>query len=112
MFHPGRVLMVFENDSKQVFGHDKSAQVLVHMWDENLLVVGVETGLNSHVHENDVVLVDYSPVSPNLPMPRQMVVKVIRGEPAKKLWKHFEENQKKRKLETEDHQLTPNHNIR
>ena len=112
MFHPGRVLMVFENDSKQVFGYDKSAQALVHMWDENLLVVGVETGLNQHIRENDVVLVDYSPVSQNLPMPRQVIVKVLRGDTAKKLWKQFEENHKKRRLDVEESPSAPNQNVR
>ena len=87
MFHPGKVLKVFKNDEKSVLGFDQSVLATVSMWDDNLLTIGVEHGLDTKLKEGDIVLVDYSPQYPTLPVPRQVIVKIVRGETGKTLLK-------------------------
>lgn len=112
MFHPGKVLRVFRNDEKTVFGFDQSVLAMVTMWDDNLLTVGVEHGLSAKLKEGDVVLLDYSPQHPTLPVPRQVIVKVLRGETGKTVWKEYEERHKKRNIEAEEPMQIPGHTVR
>lgn len=101
MFHPGKVLAVLKSDEKSVIGVDQSVQVLVSMWDENLLTVEIEPSIASKVRENDIVLIDYSPKYTTIPVPRQVAVKILRGEIAKKIWSEYTQKNQKRKSETE-----------
>ena len=97
MFHIGKVLKIFGSDEKTAIGHDKSVQILLEMWDENLLIVGCEDGLGEKVKETDVVLVDYTPLNVNTPVPRQVIIKILRGELGKKTWDRFANYNQKRK---------------
>lgn len=101
MFHVGKVLKVFGSDEKTAIGHDKSVQVLLEMWDENLMIVGCEDGLNDKLKETDVVLVDYTPLNVNAPVPRQVIVKILKGELGKKTWERFAAYQQKRKIDAD-----------
>lgn len=112
MFHPGKVLRIFRNDEKSVLGFDQSVLAMVLMWDDNLITVGAEHGLESRLKESDVVLLDYSPLHSTLPVPRQMIVKILRGETGKTVWKEYEERHRKSKTETEASLPVPSHNIR
>lgn len=102
MFHVGKVLKVFGSDEKTAIGHDKSVQVLLEMWDENLLIVGCEDGLGEKIKEADVVLVDYTPLNVNAPVPRQIIVKLLRGELGKKTWERFGTYNEKRRADSGD----------
>lgn len=98
MFHVGKVLRVFRANDKEVISNDSSVQAMLMMWDENILTVSVRQGIGDKIKENDIVLVDYSPSSPNIPVPKQIIVKILRGETAKKTWKEYESfNDSKRK---------------
>src|SRR3989344_2557178 len=98
MFHPGKVLTVLRND-------DKGVQAVVLMWDDNLLTVEVEPVLADKIKDNDVVLLDYSPKYQTIPVPKQVVVKILRGDVAKKVWNDYAEKVKKRKVESEGAEL-------
>lgn len=112
LFHPGKILKVFRNDDKTVFGFDQSVLAMVLMWDENLLTASVAPGLETRLKEGDVVLLDYSPEHPTLPMPRQLVVKVLRGDLAKTVWKEYDDQHKKRKPEIEPAFSVEGHPVR
>ena len=101
MFHVGKVIKVFGSDEKTAIGHDKSVQLLIEMWDENLLIVGCEGALNDKLRETDIVLVDYTPLNGNAPVPRQVVVKILKGELGKKTWERFAQYNQKRKTEAD-----------
>lgn len=112
MFHIGKVLRVFKNNEKEVIGADSSVLALVSMWDENIITVAVEPAIGEKIKESDITLIDYSPSSPNIPVPRQVAVKILRGETAKKAWKEYEDFNTAKKKEKEaaqqfaDHQFT------
>ena len=112
MFHPGKVLKVFRNDEKTVFGFDSSVLAMVLMWDDNLLTAKAEQGLEARLKEGDVVLLDYSPHNANVPVPKQMIAKVLRGEIGKTVWKEYEERFKRRKIDSEGPLPLSSQNIR
>ncbi|MDD5162697.1 MAG: hypothetical protein PHD95_00650 [Candidatus ainarchaeum sp.] len=111
MFHIGKVVKVFKSADKDVIGVDSSIQALTLMWDENLVTVSVKEGLGEKIKDGDIVLIDYSPTSPNIPVPKQIAIKILRGETGKKAWKEYEEFNAAKKREREaqqygEHQLT------
>lgn len=112
MFHPGKVLRVFRNDEKSVLGFDQAVLAMVQMWDDNLLTVSAEHGLGAKLKEGDVVLLDYSPLHSTLPVPRQVIVKILRGETGKTVWKEYEERHRKSRTETDSPMPLPSHNVR
>jgi hypothetical protein len=101
MFHVGKVLRVFKASEKEVIGDDSTVQAMLVMWDENLLTVSVKAGIGSLIKENDIVLVDYSPSSANIPVPKQVATKILRGETAKKTWKEYADFFERKKREQE-----------
>ena len=111
MFHIGKVLRVFRPSEKEIVASDSSVQATVMMWDENLLTVGVESNIAEKLKENDIVIVDYNPMYSTIPVPKQIIVKIVRGELAKKVWKDFEDYHKQKKAEAEPPAMS-GHNVR
>jgi hypothetical protein len=111
MFHVGKVIKVFKSNENDVIGVDSSIQAMTLMWDENLVTVSVKESLGEKIKENDIVLIDYSPSGQNLPVPKQIIIKILRGETGKKTWKEYEEFNASKKREKEaqqygEHQFT------
>ena len=94
MYHPGRVLDVFNNKDKSVDAVDNTTQVMLEMWDENLITVLVDPSLNEKIGRDDIVLVDYRPYA-NKPVPRMVVTKILKGVKAKQTWKTYKDHHKK-----------------
>lgn len=111
MFHVGKVLRVFRPGEKEIVAADSSVQATVLMWDENLLTVGVDPNISEKVKETDVVIVDYNPMYTTIPVPKQVVVKIVRGELAKKVWKDFSDYHTLKKAEAEP-PVMQSHNVR
>ena len=111
MYHFGKVLRVFRPADKDIAAADSSVQASVLMWDENLLTVSVEPILGEKIKDNDIVIVDYSPLYSTIPVLKQTIIKIVRGELAKKVWKDFEEYRKKKRDESEP-PLVQGHNVR
>ena len=89
MYHLGRVIELFSGDDKSIVAFDGSAQAMLDMWDENLITVGIDTHLAKSIKKEDIVLVDYSATQTG---PRMVVIKVLRGELAKRSWKQYKEH--------------------
>jgi hypothetical protein len=106
LFHPGKVLRVFRATDKEIISSDSSTQALVQMWDENIVTVAIKNEIGDKVKESDIVLIDYAPSSPNIPVPKQVAVKILRGEIAKKTWKEYEEFNASRKRERESQEFS------
>jgi hypothetical protein len=107
VFHPGKVLKVFSPEDKDVHSADGSTQAMLLMWDENLLTLQVDPHIASKIKEDDVVLADYSPVASNVPAPKMIITKILKGESAERLWKDYKEHFKKRKEKPSSAQAVP-----
>ena len=97
MYHPGRVLEIFSAKDKSIEAVDTSTQAMLEMWDDNLITVLVEPQLSSKIKKEDIVLVDYRPMS-DKPIPKMTVVKVLRGTSGKQTWKTYKNHHKKRNI--------------
>ena len=62
MYHPGKILNVYKEKN--------NTQATVEMWDENLFTLHVANNIASKVKKNDIVLVDYRPISEKLQIPK------------------------------------------
>jgi len=108
IYHPGKIIAVYSPTSKDVVGADSSTQALVEMWDENIFTCDVEKAIASKLKEGDVVLIDYNPMSPKLMIPRQSVMKILRGAIGKKTMERYAEiHRKKKAQETAPQRMPP-----
>jgi len=89
MYHPGKVLNVYKERD--------STQATVEMWDENLFTLHVEDKISNKIKKNDIVLVDYRPISEKLQIPRQTITKIFNKK--EDIWKTYKEFLKKKKEE-------------
>ena len=88
MYHVGKVLNVIAA-GKEVVSADDSVQVVVEMWDKNILTFIVSPKLSKKIKKNDSVLVDYRPMSDRVPVPRHVVIKILKGKISDDVWKHY-----------------------
>ncbi len=105
MFHVARVLKIFRAGDKEVVSSDSSTQAIVRMWDQNQFTFLVEPSLSGEVKEGSVVLVDYTPQNAQTPIPKNTIVKVLKGEMGKKSWELFQQydaERRKKQGESED----------
>jgi len=104
MYHPGKVVAVLSSKDKGIAAADTSVQATLRMWDENVLTMLVEPKLAGKIREGDLVLADYRPEKGmQVPVPRNIVVKILKGKAADKMWREYREVFDKRKRhETRD----------
>ena len=104
MYHPGKVVAVLSPSDKGITSADASVQVTLHMWDENVLTMLVAPKIASKVREGDMVLCDYRPEAKmSVPVPRNVVVKILRGKQAEKMWAEYREvHERKKKHENKE----------
>ncbi len=97
MFHPGRIISVFSGGKDEITA-DGVAQAVLLMWDENILTLEIHPKIRQRIKEGDVVLVDYRPADRlTVPVPKQQIVKIIRGKRGHALWTQYTEYHEKRK---------------
>jgi hypothetical protein len=91
MYHPGQVIEIFTGSDKNVQAADSSMQLMLEMWDENMITVGVDPHISKLVKKGDIVLVDYTTT-------KLIAVKILRGPAAKNSWVKYKEFYNKRKM--------------
>ena len=92
MYHPGKVIAVLSPSDKGVTSADASVQATIRMWDENVLTMLVEPKIAAKIREGDMVLCDYRPQEGlSVPVPRNVVVKILKGKAADKMWHEYRE---------------------
>ncbi len=97
MYHPGKVLAVIKFRSKDTISSDTSSQAVLEMWDGNQLTFDIEKKIAPKVKGGDIVLVDYTQqVKGPLPLPRHLVIKILRGSTAKDVWEAYKSYQRKK----------------
>ncbi|VVC01011.1 Uncharacterised protein [uncultured archaeon] len=98
MYHPGKVIAVLSPKDKGILSADSTVQATLRMWDENVLTMQVAPKLASKIKEGDIVLADYRPQSGlSVPVPRNTIVKILRGRAADRMWQEYREVYDKRK---------------
>jgi len=98
MYHPGKVVAVLSPKDKGIIASDSSVQATLRMWDDNVLTMLVEPKIAQKLKEGDVVLSDYRPEKGHtVPVPRNVVVKILRGKSAERVWREYREAYEKRK---------------
>jgi hypothetical protein len=99
MYHPGKVLEVITNDGKEVISSDSSTQATLRMWDENILTLAVGEKIAPKIKAGQTVLVDYRPdKSYETPVPLHIIVTILTGKKALKVWDAYREMFDKRKV--------------
>lgn len=112
MYHIGIVEQVISPDTKGVISADAGVQVVVRMWDENLIIVGVDRKIGKNVRKNDYVLTDYSPLSAASPHRRLCVTKILPQDSGSKVWTEFKNEFDRRKARLEQQPQQPVRYIR
>ncbi|MFH0832795.1 MAG: hypothetical protein V1900_03695 [Candidatus Aenigmatarchaeota archaeon] len=88
MYHPGIVLELISPSDKNVAAVDNTMQAMLRMWDENLITILVDPKFAKSIKKKDLVLVDYRPIT-NTSVPKLVVVKILKGALAKKIWEEY-----------------------
>lgn len=96
MYHLGIVQNVIAPKGK-VKSSDKSTQAVVRMWDENLLMILVDKKLSAKLKEKDYIVADYTPITPESPNRKMVVVKILPSDQGKKMWREFEKELERKK---------------
>lgn len=89
MFHPGKILGVYKEKN--------NTQASIEMWDENLFTFHVSPAIADKIKKDDIVLVDYRPLSDKVPIPKQTIIKII--SPKDNIWKVYKSYYSKKKTE-------------
>jgi len=107
MYHPGKVIAVISPAEKGIISSDNSVQATLRMWDENVLTMAVAPKIASKIAAGDMVLVDYRPQEGlSVPVPKNIVVKILRGKSAEKMWSEYREvHEKRKKHESKEKQV-------
>jgi len=95
-YHVGKVLEIFYHRDKDIESSDSSVQALVETWDENVITYSVDPRLVDELKVGDIVLIDYNPTSQQPFRPKMIIVKILKGEKARKTWESYKEYYKKR----------------
>ncbi|MBI2670803.1 hypothetical protein HYX18_02405 [Candidatus Woesearchaeota archaeon] len=97
MYHPGKVLEILSSNDKDIKSSDETTQAIVEMWDENQFTFLVDSKLSKKIKKNNIVLVDYSPISEKLPLPKHLVVKILNGKLGQEIWNNYKKYNEKNK---------------
>ncbi|MFH1450886.1 MAG: hypothetical protein ABIF92_02805 [archaeon] len=98
-FHPGKIITILKPSSKDVISANTTTQAVIEMWDENILTFTVDSKLAAKVKKNDIVLVDYNPISEKMQVPKTIITKILRGKIADETWKKYKDYQKQKQKE-------------
>lgn len=101
MFHIGKAEKIILSKSKGVISSDNTVQAMVRMWDDNLLLLEVDGKIGKELKEGDYIIADYRPITDNSPNRKMKIVKIVRGDLGRSIWKQFEKEHEKRKLKAE-----------
>lgn len=88
MYHIGTVQHVI-SPGRGVASSDASVQAVVRMWDDNLLILGVDRRIAKTVKKGDYVIADYTPLAPASANRKLSLVKILPVETGSKIWAEF-----------------------
>ena len=91
MYHVGLVQHIIAPSVKGVVSSDASVQVVVRMWDENLLILEVDKKIGKIVKKGDYALADYTPLSANSNHRKLSITKILPLDVGSKVWAEFQD---------------------
>jgi hypothetical protein len=91
MYHLGIVRHVISPGSSGTVAADTSVQAAVRMWDDNLLILGVEAKIGSKLKAGDYVIADYSPMAAQARHRKLLITKILSQKDGSKLWAEFQD---------------------
>jgi hypothetical protein len=91
MYHLGIVRHVIAPGVGGVVGSDTTVQAVVRMWDDNLLILGVEASIAKKLKKGNYVLADYTPLSPEARNRKLSLTKILPEADGSKLWAEFQD---------------------
>ena len=97
MYHPAKIIEILSNKDRNIKSSDETTQAVLEMWDENQFTFLVETSISKKLKKNDIVLVDYRPISEKIPIPNHTVVKILNGKLGQEVWKSYKRYHEKNK---------------
>ncbi|MEK6902342.1 MAG: hypothetical protein AABX02_02005 [archaeon] len=113
MYHIGKVLEVLAPSDKTI-GHDKSVQAQLEMWDDNVIIFGVDPLLTSVIQKGQYILVEYGFHAPQVPV--NTVIKILDSKQGETIWKKQKQFMEKRKQQAQgmgdgDSDASPEHGM-
>lgn len=97
MYHIGIIQHIVWSNKNGVISSDDSVQAVVRMWDDNLLILGVDSKLSKKVKKNDYVLADYTPLAAESRHRKLTVIKILPASEGSKIWGEFQDELDRRK---------------
>lgn len=88
MYHIGMVQHVI-SPGKGTASADSSVQAVVKMWDDNLLILGVDRKIAKLLKKGDYVIADYTPLAAGSANRKLSLVKVLTPESGSVIWAEF-----------------------
>ncbi|OIO41112.1 hypothetical protein CO154_02810 [Candidatus Pacearchaeota archaeon CG_4_9_14_3_um_filter_31_7] len=86
LYHPGKIIEVVKRKGKKT-----EVFALLEMWDENIFTFDVSSDISTKIKKGDYVLVDYTPISEKVPVPKQIVKVILSEDEGKKVWKYYKD---------------------
>ncbi len=113
MYHIGKVLEILAPSEKTVSA-DKSVQAQLEMWDDNVIIFGVDHSLASSIQKGQFVLVEYGFHAPQIPV--NTVIKILDAKLGDTIWKKQKQFMEKRKRQAQgmgegDSEPSPEHGM-
>jgi hypothetical protein len=90
LYHIGMVQHVI-SPGRGIASSDTSVQAVVKMWDENLLILGVDKKIARVIKKGDYALADYNPVSAASSNRKLLLIKLLPVEVGSKIWAEFQD---------------------
>ena len=87
MYHIGIVEQVISPE--KTVSADLSFQAVVKMWDDNLLMLGVDKKIGKKVKKGDYVIADYTPLAASSPHRKLLITKILPFDQGNAVWAEF-----------------------
>ena len=91
MYHLGIVRHVIAPGKDGAVGSDASVQAVLRMWDDNLLILGVDAKIGKRIKTGDYILADYSPMGPKARHRKLLITKILSRTEGESLWAEFQD---------------------
>jgi hypothetical protein len=91
MYHLGIIRHVISPSNPGTIAADPSVQAVVRMWDDNLLILGVDAKIGKKVKEGSYVLADYTPMGPRARNRKLLITKILSQADGNRLWSEFQD---------------------
>lgn len=96
MYHPGKILEVFNPKDKSIKCSEETTQAVIEMWDDNMFTFLVAENIANKIKEGDIALVDYRITSERVPIARQVIIKILEKDKGKRVWEKYKDYHNKK----------------